>query len=385
MDVQHYFDPVDFAAYYSSGHLNWKNSLGAVIEKNSQSPLKSNIGKLNVAIIGIPFDSRKADPYSPESTDKIRSELYQLSKFSSKTRIADFGNLKPSGSVNGNYQALRDIVDYFNELRVTTVIIGGSQDLSVGVCSAFKSDRYFSISTIDAFFDIKKEKELFNANNFLSRIFDNQPGIFQFNLIGFQSLYLVSESLNKIKSVSNNISLGNLRDKISLAEPVLRNSDFLSFDINSVKYSDAPGSLRVIPNGLRSEEACQLAKYAGLSNRLKVFGLFNVLPENDQNGLTVKLAAQVLWYFIDGFNNRDNKRPDLNENNLIYQVEVDGIDNPVVFYRNRISNQWWMEFETDEKKKLYFACSETDYVLASNNEIPQLWLNYIQKIDEVLK
>jgi arginase family enzyme len=325
------------------------------------------------------------DTNSPDSPDKIRAELYQLSKFETKLRIADFGNLKPASSLKGNYQALRDIVDYFNELNIVTVIIGGSQDLSIGVCDAFKGNKFFSFSTIDAFLDVKKGRETFNSNNYLSRLFNSNPGLFQFNLIGFQSHYLTTESINKLQFGGNHIRLGSLRDNVAIAEPVIRNTDFLSFDINSVKNSDAPGSQRVSPNGLRSEEACQLAKYAGLSNRLKVFGLFDVLTENDQNDLTVKLAAQIIWYFLEGFINRDNEKPDSNENCVMFQVEVEGVDKPIVFYRNSITNQWWIEVETDEKVKLHFACSEKEYVLASNNEIPGLWLNYIQKIDEVLK
>ena len=385
MDVHYYFNSVDFSQFHNSGHLNWKYSLGAAIEKNSQVLLKENFSKVNVAVIGIPFNSMKPDTNSSDSPDKIRAELYQLSKFETKLRIADFGNLKPASSLKGNYQALRDIVDYFNELNIVTVIIGGSQDLSIGVCEAFKGNKFFSFSTIDAFLDIKKGRETFNSNNYLSRLFNNNSGLFQFNLIGFQSHYLTTESINKLQFGGNHIRLGSLRDNVAIAEPVIRNTDFLSFDINSVKNSDAPGSQRVSPNGLRSEEACQLAKYAGLSNRLKVFGLFDVLIENDQNDLTVKLAAQIIWYFLEGFVNRDNEKPDSNENCVMFQVEVEGVDKPIVFYRNSITNQWWIEVETDDKVKFHFACSEKEYVVASNNEIPGLWLNYIQKIDEVLK
>jgi arginase family enzyme len=385
MDVRYYFDSVAFSKFYTLGQLNWKYSLGSVIEKNSVALSNENIQKLNIAIVGVPFDSRKENTFSPEGTDKIRVELYQLAKFDNKINIADFGNLKPASSTKGNYQALRDIVDYFNELKIITIIIGGSQDLSVGICEAFKGDAYFSYSTIDAFLDVKTAKEPFNSNNYLSRIFSNQPQIFQFNLLGFQGYYLASEYFNKLKGVNEHIRLGSLRSNISLAEPVMRNTDFLSFDINSVKSSEAPGSMRTIPNGLRSEEACQLTKYAGLSNRLKVFGLFDVVTENDQNSLTVKLAAQMIWYFLEGFINRDNEKPDSDENNTMYKVEVNNIDKPIVFFKNELTNRWWMQIETSEKGKLYFACSARDYEQASNNEIPELWLKYIQKIDEVLK
>jgi hypothetical protein len=69
----------------------------------------------------------------------------------------------------------------------------------------------------------------------------------------------------------------------------------------------------------------------------------------------------------------------------MFQVEVDSIDKPIVFYKNTITNQWWMEIETNEKIKLHFACSEKEYIQASNNEIPELWLKYLQKIDHRLK
>jgi len=385
MDVRYYFDSVDFSMFCNSGRLNWKYSLVSVIEKSTVALSKENIQKLNIAIVGVPFDSRRENTYSPEAPDKIRAELYQLAKFNSKISIADFGNLKSASSTKGNYQALRDIVDYFNELKIVTIIIGGSQDLSVGICAAFKGDAYFSYSTIDAFLDVKTAKEPFNSSNYLSRVFTNQPQIFQFNLIGYQSYYLASEFLNKTVGINSHIRLGNLRNDISLAEPVLRNTDFLSFDINSVKSSDSPGSMHTIPNGLRSEEACQLTKYAGLSNRVKVFGLFDFVPENDRNDLTVKLAAQIIWYFLEGFINRDREKPDLGVNNKMYQVEVDNVDKPVVFFKNTATNRWWMQIETNEKEKLYFACSASEYEQASNNEIPELWLKYIQKIDALLK
>lgn len=385
MDVQYYFNSVDFSQFHNSGHLIWKQSLGASIEKNSQVLSNENISKVNLAIIGVPFDSKKEETYSPDSPDKIRAELYQLSRFDTKLKIADFGNLKPASSIKGNYQALRDIVDYCNELKIVTVIIGGSQDLSIGVCEAFQGNKFFSFSTIDAFLDIKKGRESFDSNNYLSRLFMSKQELFQFNLIGFQSHYTNSKDISKIQSGGNHIRLGSLRDDIAIAEPVLRNTDFLSFDINSVKHADAPGTQRVTPNGLRSEDACQLAKYAGISNQLKVFGLFNLVYEKDRNDLTVKLAAQIIWYFLEGFINRDNIEPDSNDNCVTFQVEVEGIDKPIVFYRNTVTNQWWIEIKTIENAKLYFACSENDYVVASNNEIPELWLNYIQKIDEVLK
>ena len=383
MDVRHYFDKVDFTQYYETSQSNWKYLIGAAIEKKTVSLTPQNIQKLDVAIIGVPFDSRKIEPNLSDAPDKIRKELYQLSKIDSKLNIADFGNLKSASSVKGNYQALRDIVEFCIESKIVTIIIGGSQDLSVGICEVFKNNNMFSFSTIDAFLDVKKGKEPFNSTNYLSRIFTSHPNIFQFSLIGFQGHYIAPEYFSKIKGINTNIRLGSFRDNNSRAEPVLRNTDVLSFDIGAVKYSEAPGGSSFAPNGLHSEEACQLAKYAGLSDRLKVFGLFEYDTEKDEHDLTAKLSAQIVWYFIEGFINRTNENPNESNENIMYQVEVKNIDKPLVFYKNVDTNQWWMQIYSSDNKQLYFACSEKEYNQASNNEIPELWMNYIQKLDEM--
>lgn len=385
MDVRHYFDSVDFSKFFDLGQLGWKFSIGAVIEKNTSKFASDNIQKLDIAIFGVPFDSRKENTNSTVAPDKIREQLYQLSIFDDKINIVDFGNLKPASSLKGNYQALRDIVDYFTELNVVTVVIGGSQDLSYGICEAFKNNPFFAFSTVDAFLDVKKGKESFNSSNYLSRIFSSQPNLFQFSLLGFQSHYIASEYFLKTKGVNEHIRLGLLRDDMTLAESVLRNTDVLSFDIGAVKFSEAPGSNSFTPNGLRSEEACLLSKYAGLSNRLKIFGLFNIDTEKDNNNLTVSLAAQIIWYFIEGFINRQDETMNTNDNYIMYQVDVKNVDKPLVFYKNTKTNRWWMQLQSLNKELIYFGCSEKEYIKASNNEIPELWMKYIRKLDEILK
>lgn len=380
MDVRHYFDEVKFSQFSVVNH-----SIGALIEKNTTSATIENIQKLDLVIYGVPFDSNKTEVGSTNAPDEIRSELYQLAKPEYKLNIADFGNLKTSNSVKGNYQALRDIVEYFNELKIVTVIIGGSQDLSYGICEAFKGDKFFTYSTIDAFLDIKKSKEPFSSTNYLSRIFSSNPDLFQFSLIGYQRHYVASEYFSKTKGVNNHVRLGLLRDDILRTEPILRNTDVLSFDIGAIKYSEAPAGNSMNPNGMRSEEACQLAKYAGLSDRLKVFGLFEVDPEKDQFNLTVKLSAQIIWYYIDGVVNRQNKENNLDENITIYQVDVKNITNPLVFRKNMFTNQWWMQLRAFNNEDIILGCSEEEYRQASNNDIPELWLKYIRKIDEILK
>lgn len=384
MDIRHYFDEVDFSKYHQPGLYQWKYSIGESIEKTTLAITPENIHTLDLAIVGAPFDSTTPN-HNSEAPDKIRNELFHLSKLKSNIKIADFGNVKSASSLKGNYQALRDIVDYFSELNVIVVVIGGSQDLTIGICEAFKNETYFSLSSVDALLDIKKGIETLNASNYLSQIFRQQPNLFQFSLIGYQSHLFPEELFSKTKGINQHLRLGLLRENISQSEPLIRNVDVLSVDMGSVKYSESPGSNTCFPNGLRSEEACQLSKYAGFSNRLKVFGLFEINTGNDPNNQTIILAAQMIWYFIEGFSNRTPEDSGNSENFIVYQVEVKDLDFPLVFLKSRLSNRWWFEIPLHDKEPLYIACSESDYEQASNNEIPALWLKYIQKSDEILK
>lgn len=384
MDIRHYFDAVHFSDFFEPGSIQWKYSLGKEIEKTTLALSPENIYQLDVAIIGIPFDSSN-DHNLTETIDSIRKEIYLLAKPNNLANVADFGNIKTAGSLKANLQALRDITEYFNELKIVTVVIGGSQDLTIGICEAYKTDAYFSLTCIDAFLDIKKGKESLNSSNYLSYIFKNQPHLFQFNLVGFQSHFVANEYLSKITAINQHVRLGLVRENILLTEPVFRNSDVISFDLGAVIHSEAPGSRNFLPNGLRSEEACQLAKYAGINNRVKVFGLFEIQPENDINNITLKLSAQIIWYFLEGISNRIQELPGINKDFIVYQVEVKNVDKPLVFLKNTISNRWWLEVPLMYGEPKYFACSEKEYNLASNNEIPGLWLKYIQKLDELLK
>ncbi len=385
MDVRHYFDPVDFSRYSQPGFLNPKYTLGARIEKTMNSFLPEKTDQIDIAILGIPFDSRAEDNFISEAPDKIREELYQLARINKNLMIADFGNLKISKTAKENYQAVRDLVDYFNDLDVTMIILGGSQDLTIGISQAFQNNPFYSLSVIDARLDIKSGIEPTTSKNFLSGVFKLNPKLFQFNLIGYQSYLVPVEYLSKTKGINQHLRLGLLRENMALTEQVFRNSDVVSFDIGSVKFADAPTSNVISPNGLRSEEVCQLSRYAGIADRIKVFGLFETDPGKDVHPASVKLASQIIWYFIEGFAERSSKNAKALENNTVYKVEVENVDLPIVFVRDLQTDRWWMEIKTIHGEKRYFACSEKEYLQASDNEIPELWLKYVQKTDEILK
>ena len=385
MEVFDYFDPVDFSKFSEFENSTGKYCLGNAVKSFTEKLSVSGLSKANIVILGVPLHNGNDGAGSAFAPDRIRSALYRLAALNPNLNIADLGNLKPASGQKGTFLALRDVVEYFYETGAVTVVLGGSQDLTVGICEAFRSNRFFSLAVVDAVLDIKKGVETFHSGNYLTRIFRRLPNLFQFSLVGYQN-HLVGEKLiNKIPDLAENLRLGLLRENFQVAEPLMRNTDVLSFDMGAIKFSEAPGTHQKNPNGLHGEEACQLARYAGSSGRLKVFGLFEVNPENYPDSITVKLAAEIIWYFLEGFHFRIEKEQLSEENRIVYKVEVDDLDQPLVFFSDQKSGRWWFEIKSLAGEMAVFACSEEDYKLASSNEIPEKWLGYIQKMDSLSK
>lgn len=381
MELNHYFDPVDFEFYKNKSSSGWKYSLGATIEKHTLKLREGKARNVEVALMTLPYDSVDGECVENDTANTIRAELYELADLG-KFTIVDFGNLKMASSYKGAYLALRDIVDYLYELDIVTIVLGGSQDFSYGICQAFRNNKFFSFCSIDSVLDVKKVKESTNSGNYLSRIFSQQE-IFQFSLLAYQSHFVAEELFSKTKGLGSHVRLGLLRQDITLAEPVFRNSDFLSFDFSSIKYSEVQLTGQG-PNGLYAEEACQLAKLAGLSNRLKVFGLFGLKLDNE-NSLPAELAAQLAWYFLEGVLKRDHQKPEQKNGFSVNKVEIEELASPLVFYKNDKTQQWWIQIPLINNEMMYLACLEKDFLDASKNEIPEFWLKCIQKTDEILK
>jgi len=380
MNLSDYFEPVDFSRFKSDRHPWGQFSLGTAVEKTGSILSGNLLSKLDVAIIGVPFEYGDSTPKGISVPDSIRQYLYHLVAIEKKLNIADLGNLKSATTRKGIFLALRDVIEYLHEANVVAVIIGTGQEFTYGICEAFKNNRFFWLTAIDAVLDVKRGNEKFDSTNYLTRIFKNMPGLFHFSLIGYQHHLVGDKLMNKTVGISEHLRLGQLRENFSQAEVLLRSTDVLTFDMGAIRFSDAPSTSQKNPNGLQGEEACHLARYAGLSPGLGVLGLFEAGTEEKKNSQTHRLAAEIIWYFMEGLAQRKPIR-----NRTVYKVEIEGLEQPLVFLHDAESNRWWFEVQSVSGIYTDVACSEEEYRLAAGNEIPGRWLKFIQKMDRLLK
>ena len=307
---------------------------------------------------------------SHDAANTIRKQLYQLHYWHSDIKIADIGNIEPGATIADSYAAIKTVLIELLQLKKTVIILGGSHDVTLAQYYAYKEmGKIIEATCIDATIDLRGESALRNEN-FLLEMLTSEPNMVKhYNHVGFQS-YLVHprmlETMDKLRFDCYRV--GRAKENLEEMEPVIRNTHLLSFDINAIKYSDAPSS-RCSPNGFTGEEACGLSRYAGLSPLVSSFGIYGYEPAEDVNELTAKQIAQMLWYFIDGKNRSKQEaslldRQYFNEFNTVF-AEVD-----TVFLQSRKTGRWWMQLPNEK----LIPCSHQDYITASRNEIPERWL-----------
>jgi arginase family enzyme len=380
MDISLYFNPVDFDRLEESGKFH-RNSLGYQVRKDTGKAVWAGKRFPGVALFGVPCESAIANKGTSKAPDEIRKQLYRFSLPEGLKGVADLGNLKPGKSGQDIHYALRDVVEYLSDLGIISVIIGGSQDASTGIAAAFSGSRDFTLTVVDSRLDLKSGKEATSSRNFISRILAGDPGLFHLQVIGLQRHLVDPVSLRHLRKETFDYTLlGTLRDDFSEAEPLLRQTAFLSFDIAAVRQADAKSGLPHSPSGLFSEEACRISHYAGLGSRIKAFGLFEVNPSKDPEGVTVNLAGQILWYFLEALVHRIPAVPEEGgEAFLTYHVEIEG--QPLIFHKHAHTGRWWIEIPAEGMKSLYIPCSEKDYFLAMKQEIPDVWWKFARKTD----
>ena len=242
---------------------------------------------------------------------------------------------------------------------------------------------------IDSRFSLGNADLPVNADNYFSKVLLQQPNVlFNYSHLGFQSYFSDQQELKLLDELFFDLyRLGLIKENIKKTEPILRNADFVSFNINAIAESFAPGNANASPNGLNGEEACQISRYAGMSDKLSSFGVYEYNPTLDRNGTTAHLIAQMIWYFIDGFYNRKKDFPACNIKEYTrYTVTINEGEQEIVFYKSPKSDRWWMEvpyssnFRKRYERHLMLPCDYEDYTTAMENEIPERWFQTQKKL-----
>ncbi len=342
---------------------------------------------VKIAILGV-LESRNSVDYIGEEfqLSEIRKALYKLFPGNWLHGMADLGDIQKGSSVEDTYFALIQVVSSLVNANIIPVIIGGSQDLTYANYRAYdKISSMVNIVNIDKSFDLGDSSKPINNGSYLGKIILEQPyNLFNYTAIGFQTYFNSQEEIDLMEKLYfESYRLGDISHSISLVEPVLRDADIVTLDLNSVKSSEVSLKQKHSPNGFNGREVCAISRYAGISNKVSSFGVYEYNPSKDDEA-TAMLVAQILWYFIEGVNCRVNDDDFSNQSNFQkFTVLVE--DEELVFYKSKKTGRWWIEIpfleysNTKSRQHPLLSCMYDDYESATKGVIPERWYKAYKK------
>ena len=356
--------------------------LGSKIAVHSENGFP-DLENCKIALIGVLEKRDDEGNALPFNLNTVRRQFYSLYPGNWSLQIADLGDVLAGNSKEDTFFAVQKIVEKLIKINVIPIVLGFPHDLTYAMYRAYDQlEQMVNLVAIDSKFDIGAADASLSPETYLSKIIINEPNnLFNFSNIGYQTYYNPQEEIDLIEKLNfEAYRLGEISSTIALAEPILRDADLVSIDLSSLNATASGNFINFEPNGFSGKEICALTRYAGISDKVTAFGIFNF---NDTKAETITIA-QMIWYFIEGVNFRWNDYPfGSKENYLKFTVTTDDAD--VVFFKSNNSSRWWIEipFFTNANNKLrkitLLPCSHQDYLSACNNQLPERWWKAQQK------
>ncbi|WP_370227009.1 formimidoylglutamase [Mesoflavibacter sp.] len=362
-------------------------SLGRKIKIHTEQDGIPDLDNINIVILGV-LENRNDINYIGEdfNLNEIRKSLYSLFPGSWSTNIADLGDIQKGESIEDTYFALKETLSILIPKRIIPIIIGGSQDLTYANYRAYDSLMpMVNVVNVDRAFDLGDSSKPIKNNSFVGKIIIDQPyNLFNYATVGYQTYFNSQEEIDLMERLHfESYRLGEVSNDITLVEPVMRDANIVSIDLGVLKAAEVSLRQKVSPNGLDGKEICAVSRYAGISNKVSSFGIYEYKPSTDDE-ITSMLISQMVWYFIEGVNCRvqdDNFADDKSHQKFITLAD----SHELIFYKSVKTGRWWIEIpflsnvNNKLKKHTLLPCTHQDYLDACNDKIPDRWFKAYYK------
>ena len=362
---QNWLNPTKVIGKYSK---NWRaSSLGHAIQFFQKgSPL--NLKESQVAIIGI----------GAYEADEVRRHLYQMSNHFTGLKIVDMGNFKKK-----EIAFIIPLLKELQEMGVIPIILGDDISFFKAQYRSFKFlKETINVSIVD------KSVEISDANAeefpyYLDDVFyDYHENIFHLDIVGHQIHYSDKDALKLLKKHHfSALRLGQAKSNITLTEPIVRDADLFTFHLASIKQAAVPAQDLTSSSGFTSEESCQICRYAGMSDKLRSFGIFGYKKSDIPDDPTPETIAQMTWYFLIGVFHRKGDFPVSTSGLMEYVVQLP--HEAFTFWKSTKSERWWIQLDvkTTQKNKRHrlVPCTYDDYQKTCKGNIPNRIINAIRR------
>ncbi len=358
--LQNWIKPLSaaFCKHAVDAQPDWALGKHMLLNRTEVPDLK----KVKAAIIGV----------GEKEANAIREQLYSSAHVFPKGAIADLGNLRKADSA-----LLIPVLYELLSGKVMPIVISGKDELAKGQFLAYQEAKALvNLAVIDERFALD------GAYGTLLK--PRHPQLFHFSQIGLQVHHTDPRAIEfLVKNHFDVVRLGKSRANLEETEPVLRDADLLTFHLGALKQCEAPAVNSPTPSGYFTEEACQLCRYAGMSDKLTSFGLYGYQAEADPTRLTAQSAAQMIWYLLDGLFNRKGDYPAATTGLTEYVVDFRKLNYQLTFWKSIKSGRWWMQIPVATHRKhdrhRLVPCSFQDYQSACREELPERLMQAMER------
>ncbi|MEK6627141.1 MAG: formimidoylglutamase [Bdellovibrionota bacterium] len=247
--------------------------------------------------------------------DTIRKILYKMTPVTIKNQFLDLGNLNIENvDLACRHQFAQDTIAELHQKKIRTLSFGGGHDYGYPDASGFlkaclnsKSSKPLVLN-FDAHLDVRPTSNGFNSGTPFYRLLNEFEGQFEFAEIGIQPQCNSTQhrdwALNKkahlfnLKDIVLNNGLSSLFghplfSKLTKSTPV-----FISFDIDCLSSTEAPGCSQSWVTGLKTQDYLQFFSKLSKQADIRGLGIYEVSPPLDQNDQTSKTAALIAYNYI---------------------------------------------------------------------------------------
>ena len=224
----------------------------------------------------------------------------------SSVQVFDAGDIVAGNSLDETHDAITERVAWILAEGMTPVCLGGGHDLTWPAIRAVMNQFSGAAGVYyDAHLDVREEE---GSGMPFRRILEKTS---------CRSLHVVGLDpfANSREHIEWFVANGGVIETASVFEtpefdriPTTAAAEcFVSFDLDVVACSEAPGVSAINPVGLSASDADQIAYQCGRNDAVRYFDVMELNPRFDIDGRTSRLAARMILSFIAGFAGRESR------------------------------------------------------------------------------
>lgn len=284
--------------------------------------LGDNSDSIQTVLVGFPSDEgvrrNGGRPGASKAPAAIREQLYKMTPSAEYyepfvtllENCEDVGDVEVTGDLETDQEQLGDTIAGFLEQGIMPIILGGGHETAFGHFLGYaKAEKRTSIFNLDAHSDVRplKEGKAHSGSPFRQAL-KHKSGCGETYLVSGLQPHSVSQShLDFIREQGGHYKFRDETNITAISGLFHQHESehlMVTFDMDAVDQSQAPGVSAPCTNGLPADLWLTAAYLAGRNEKVSSFDVSEFNPKYDRDGQTAKLTALTIWHFLLGLSQR---------------------------------------------------------------------------------